>query len=123
MKRLLPRAAVFSLAVGCSQPLRLPEEPVRMTIVQRTAAAVPGSNEQVFVHLGDITGGQVLLEMRGSGGKQVLNLRSVRKGDVIPFELGSETYSLSVVELRNFTTDDFAVLEISSSRPESDRSE
>ncbi len=104
--------------VGCGEPLRLPDEPVRMTVVQRETEPLPGSSDQLFLRLGDITGGQVLMGVVERGGRPILNTRSVQVGDVIPFDVRGRRYYLSVVELRNFAaSDDFGVFDLTRTEP------
>lgn len=98
--------------------LTLPKDPLRMTVVQRRSKIIPGSNGKIYLHIDDITGGQVLLEIWAHFNVPVVDTVSVKPGDVLDFEVGAQKYYLSVVELRNFLTgDDFGVFEISSERP------
>ena len=112
---------ILSLTGCATTRLALPNEPVRMTVLQRHTKAIPGSQEQVQLSLDDITGGQVLLSIRGPGGK-IVDTVSVKNGDVVPFAVGRHEYYLRVVELRNFLTgDDFGVFEISAEPPRKGR--
>jgi len=107
------------LVGGCAAPvLNLPEDPLRMTVIQRRAEEIPGSDNRVLLCLGDVTGGQVLVSIADRGGKPYLRTRSLATGDTVPFDIDGRRYYLSVMELRNFPTgDDFGVFEISSRRP------
>jgi hypothetical protein len=100
--------------------IELPNDPLRITVVQRRSKAVPGFHGAVTIRIGDITHGQVLLEIVSEDVlRPVVDTHSVQEGDVTPFKLGSAEYYLSVVELRNFLIgDDFAVFEISTKRPD-----
>lgn len=117
MRRLLVLA--FVMFPGCTATrLSLPTDPVRLTIVQRQSKGIPGSNKSVRVRVGDITGRQVLLSIRRPFGGTIVDTVSVKKGDVVPFDLGDQRYFLKVVKLRNVLTgDDFGVFEVSSKPP------
>ncbi len=109
--------ALLLLCCGCTQ-LRLPRDPLRMTVVQRQAKPIPGASGGLQLEIEDITAGQVLVTIRSGVGKAVLDTCSLKAGDVIPFELGSRRYYLSVIELRNLLTgDDFGVFELSETPP------
>lgn len=111
-------ASTIVLVIGCGEPLRLPDEGVQLTVVQRETAPLPGSGDRLFLRLGDITAQQVLVNIVEEGGRSVLNTKSVQVGDVIPFDVRGWRYYLSVVELRNFPTgDDFGVFELSRTEP------
>lgn len=124
--RLQYLASVLHVAEAASSPegpaveIELPSDPLRMTVVQRHSKAVPGFHGAIKVRIGDITHGQVLLEIISEEVlRPVVDTISVREGDVTPFTLGSAEYYATVVELRNFLIgDDFAVFEISTTRPD-----
>lgn len=98
--------------------LTLPRDNVSLTIVQRKAKPIPGSSKGIFLHLGDITGGQVLLAVKTDHDEVLLDETSVKKDDVVEFKVGKKKFYIHVRELRNFAVgNDFAVLEISSKRP------
>lgn len=119
MRRLAFLGVLLFCLGGCTvSRLDLPDDPFRMTIVQRRAKAIPGSRNTVKVHLDDITGGQVLLEIRGFGGKVIVDTTSVKAGDTVPFRLAEGDYYLHVLELRNLIVgNDFGVFEISTVPP------
>jgi hypothetical protein len=95
-------------------------QPFQVTIVQRHTKPITQIHEALKIHIGDITGGQVLLEVIAEGLRMPLvDTVSVQPGDVVPVPCGDKEYYLTVVELRNFLIgDDFAVLEISAKRPD-----
>ena len=119
MRRQLPVGLAAVLLVGCvSTKLNLPSDPVTITVIQRHETVVPGSGDSVFLKIGDITAGQVLLKIRDHHDETILDMRSVRPGDTVPFVVGDGQYYLSVVRLRNFLEgDDFGVFEISQTPP------
>jgi hypothetical protein len=90
-----------------------------LTIVQRRTKEVPGYDGELMVKIGDITGGQVLLEILDAEGKPILDTVSVSPSNVVSFAVEGQQYYLFVKELRNFlTSDDFGVFEISTTQPE-----
>ena len=42
--------------------LALPVDPLQITIVQRETKPIRGSDDELSIHIGNITGGQVLVE-------------------------------------------------------------
>lgn len=74
--------------------------PVRMTITQRDAQAIPGSYGSLFVRIGDITARQVHLEVHAADG-QSLVAKSVREGDALEFEVNGERFVVVASEFVN----------------------
>lgn len=110
--------------VGCASVgptgarLNLPDDPLQITIVQRHSKAVPGSNGSLNIHIGDITAGQVLFALHAKDGDPIIDTVSVKRGDVISFQLENQRYYISLDTLQNFLVgDDFAVFTISSRAP------
>ena len=91
------------------------DEPVELTVRQREKKAIPGSDGTLFVHLGDITEGQVLVAVRDEAGKAVAGEKSLAQGQSLRFAPdGGDEFVVTIAELRNLLTgDDFAVLRIS----------
>lgn len=84
-----------------------------IAVVQRRAAFLPGTRGWLRVRLGDITAGQVLLELRDAEGNAVIPQRSVAPGDVLEVPLAGRTVELKVDKLVNLLIgDDHAVLAI-----------
>lgn len=112
--------AILLLSNGCGpEPqqkptsLDLADGPVRVKIVQRTAEPIPGSDEQVLIHIDDITGGQVLVKIVSADGLSIMPLVSMTPQQVNVFEIDGRSYSVRIVELRNFLTgNDYGVFEI-----------
>ncbi len=97
----------------------LPADPVRLTIHQRNKATIPGSKGQIKIHLGDITGGQVMLSVTKADEGLLVEPHSVHTGDVIQVQLGDEELYIKVVRLRNFLLgDDFGEVVVSKSQLE-----
>ncbi len=85
---------------------------------QRHSVEVPGSRGYLEVHAGDVTAGQVLLEVQNAEGEIMLANRPVREGDRLPLRVGREEYTLSIERLRNFLTgDDYVVFSVSQLEP------
>lgn len=100
-------------AAAAPPPIELPAGGVTMKVVQRTAAALPGSHDRVRVELGDITGGKVALSLARTDGSGVLAHRSVGQGDVVPFRLDGFGYRLVVARMENLLVgDDWVELRI-----------
>lgn len=114
---MVPGAWVALLS-ACGPQLKLPSDPLQLTLPQRSTETIPGSDGRIQITVTDITEGQVLLSIETRDGKPILLRRSVREDDVISFEVGRKQYYLHVAELRNLLTGrDFVVLEISSQPP------
>lgn len=122
MRKLACTSLALLCFPGCMVGrLDLPADPLQITLIQRHTKALPGSDGTVRLHIADITGGQVLLSIRGVGDKTIVDTRSVQVGDVVPFELKKKRYRLKVIQLRNFAVgDDFGVFEISAAPPKDD---
>lgn len=90
-----------------------PNVPQRFTLAQRRQVALAGTNGTVFVHVGDITGGQMLLTLQDSAGVAMMPSQLVREGDLKTFPIAGSSFDIEVIELINHLTgDDFATLEI-----------
>jgi len=109
---LVRRFAEFELACRKSSTphIVLPKGGKGFTVVQRETVAAPGSDETVYVSVGDITGGQTQLRVDLLDGSSLVE-RSVTTGDVVGFDLQGKRFHLRVKQLRNrFISDDYAVL-------------
>ena len=100
---------------GSDQAARLPNDPLKITLAQRTSKPIPGFEGIVRLAIRDITHQQVLLEVTSELlTLPIIDTVSVEEGDVLPFNVGGVVYYLSVIELRNHLIgDDFAVFEVS----------
>ena len=119
MNKLAGVSLALACLSGCVAPrLELPADRVHITLLQRTAKALPGSKGTVKLKIGDITDGQVLLSIHGPRDTTIVDTCSVSPGKVVPFEVGGTKYYLRVVDLRNFAIgDDFGVFEVSTATP------
>lgn len=98
---------------GRPDELDFPWNHATITLYQRSIKALPGSNGSLVIRVGDITGGQVLLSIEAEGSAPILDMTSIRPGDVKKFSVGGEPFVLVVNRLVNFVIGrDFAVLTI-----------
>ena len=81
--------------------LRLDPARATFTVPQRKRAWLPGSDDWLQVHLDDITGGRVRLEIVTAEGNTVVEPRFVQERDHVEFSLGKGTYVLAVKRLAN----------------------
>ena len=101
----------------------LPKDPVLIVLHQRSDAAIPGSQGQIRIKLGDITGGQVMLSVTKGEDELLVEARSVRAGDVVEVTYAGEKLYVKVVRLCNFMLgDDFGEFAISKSPQEPEAS-
>ncbi|MBN2497449.1 MAG: DUF5329 family protein [Deltaproteobacteria bacterium] len=99
--------------------LDMPGNAARMVIEQRRSHSVPGSHDYLRVHIGDITGGQVLLSLTAGSEEKLIERLSVSRGNVLQFELAAESYHLAVDRLVNLLVgDDYCELAVFRMRPE-----
>lgn len=87
-----------------------------MTVRQRSTTSIPGSVERLSLAIGDITGGQVVVELaRGEGGA-LLGPLSMKPGDSAPFLYEDVKYALELMRLRNkLVGEDFATFRLTHS--------
>jgi len=99
--------------------LKLPTEPVELTVLQRRSKVIPGSEDRITLQLGDITAGQVLLSVRSDEGETLLDDTSVKPGEVVEFTVADRTFYIRLRELTNVLlgSNDFGVFEIWSKPP------
>jgi hypothetical protein len=94
-------------------PLDLPPEGAPFRVAQRGRTPLPGSNGELRVELGDITGGQVLLVLSRPADGSVLASRSVRAREALAFAVEGCAYELVLERLENHLIgEDFAVLRV-----------
>jgi hypothetical protein len=98
-----------------------PDYPIELVVEQRTAKVIPGSNGELLVVIGDITGGQVVVEVRDVDDRQVVEERSLREGDSVLIDYLDATALLRLVSLRNVPIgSDVAVFTIGQVREDPD---
>ena len=102
--------------------LALPRDPLQLTIVQRQSKSIQGSDGTLAVRVGDVTRGQVLVEVVPPSGPPFVDTVSMKPGDVVEFPVASQVYHLTLTKLHNFLFgDDVAVFEVSTSPPSAER--
>jgi len=112
------RAIFLALVLGCGgdsgkparedsakpatkPPLELPAGGAAVQLVQRSAAALPGSAGVYSIAIDDITAGQVGLTIGRDDGSAVLVAKSVRPREVVPFTIDAHRYEVVVDALDN----------------------
>jgi hypothetical protein len=100
--------------------LTLSPDPLRLTIVQRGSQEIPGLlGTRVLID--DITGGQVVVTLHDARDQPIVTPRSMRPGEVLPFNVNGQTFYLRVASLLNkLIGEDFGAVEISSTAPSID---
>ncbi|MFO1050846.1 MAG: DUF5329 family protein [Planctomycetota bacterium] len=90
-------------------------KPIVVTVKQRECAPVSGSNGYLRLSIDDVTGGQVLVELRTVEGATLVERRSMTTGTMARFPLGDHQYVLTLDKLVNLLIgDDFAVFTVTS---------
>ena len=78
------------------------QNPVRLTVVQRGREKVPGTEGRLWIEIGDVTAGQVLVKIVDRTTREdALPQRSMRFGDEAWFPLGGGTRAVVVLRLAN----------------------
>jgi hypothetical protein len=94
--------------------LAISPDPLQLTVVQRSAQAIPGLRGLAQIQLQDITQGQVGLSIHDDSKRPILGPLSARAGDVLPFQVKGQEFYLHVLRLDNqLVGDDRAVFEVS----------
>ena len=102
--------------------LDLPEGGVLMPMEQREARSIPGSAGTLTVRVGDITGGQVFVEVMDKDWNTVAERRSLRRREFLEFKLDEKPVYVQVVELINNLVDsDLCKLRVTHERPGADK--
>jgi hypothetical protein len=97
----------------------LPELPAEMVVQQRTTTPAPGSEGAVQVTIDDITRGQVMVSLALKSGEPLLAPTSLHEGESASFELGGQTYHVTLEDLNNeLIGDDSAIIVIDDEPPE-----
>ncbi len=89
------------------------DAPVEFTVSQRSTTPLPGTNEEVVITLGDITGGQVMTTLSWHDGTPVVDTRSISQNDVVSFTVSNQTYKIKLKLLTNVLVgEDSAVFQL-----------
>ncbi len=98
--------------------LKLPKDGVTMPMIQREKRPVPGSSERLFVHLGDITGAQVFVEIIDADGEFLVERSSLKNDEFLKFELDGKTVFLQVEGMvNNLFGDDICKVRLTHKKP------
>jgi hypothetical protein len=122
-------AVLFIVWIGCTPPATSPPRaaktaapkpqalsnlPIRLAVHQRSTTVVPGSNGALRLTTLDITRGQVIVSLVNKQGEAELAATSLKPGDSVSFDLGTETFQFTLTELNNsLVGDDTATFTIS----------
>lgn len=79
----------------------LKDLPVEIDVNQRSTTPVPGSEGKLLLTVDDITRGQVMVSLATSDGDSILPLRSMKRGDELPFQYDESPFVLKLLELSN----------------------
>lgn len=99
--------------------LQLPTHDVELIVKQRRSKAIPGSNNRIFIHLDDITGGYTLLSVKTDTGNVLHDATEVSVGETIDFQVEEHTFYITIETMRNFLAgDDYCMVSVSDVQPE-----
>jgi hypothetical protein len=98
--------------------LTLPKAGETMPMVQREKRAIPGSSETLWVHLGDITGGQVFVEVRDINGQHLVERTSLKSKEFVKFKVNETDVYLQIAEMvNNLLDEDICQVHLSFKKP------
>jgi hypothetical protein len=84
-----------------------------VTIFQRSSKHLPGSGGHLRLHIGDITGGEVLVSVYGTGQGPLIDMAPLRQGETVRLPLAEEEYVLVLDRLVNLLAGrDYAVFSL-----------
>jgi hypothetical protein len=72
------------------------DRPVSLTLTQKQAQAIPGSEESLTLRIGDITGRMTLVSIRDRSSKVVLRETPIGVDEEVTFEVGSGKFGLTL---------------------------
>ena len=89
-----------------------------MTVAQRESKVIPKSHSFLYVHLGDITQGQVIVTLRDARSQVIVEPTSMRRDDKLIFRFKCCEYTLEIDQLVNRVLhDDYAVIKVKPRAP------
>lgn len=98
--------------------LSLPKGGEVMPMVQKERRKIPGSAESISVQLGDITAGQVFVEVIDINGHVLVKRTSMKNKDFLKFTFDGKDVYLQVTDMvNNFIGDDFCKVRITYEKP------
>lgn len=90
-----------------------PRDVVTQTVYQRETRKIPASDGSLSFHLGDITGGCVLVSVIDRAGNPLIDRKEMREGDFARTKVGPEDFAISLDRLVNLLIgEDYATLSI-----------
>ncbi|MCH7721324.1 MAG: DUF5329 family protein [Planctomycetes bacterium] len=93
--------------------LDFPWDRATVTIYQRTTKEIPGSQGQLFLQIGDVTAGHVLVTVRDARYKRIIDMAAMRRHDSVSLPLDDAEYRLVLDQLVNLLTGrDYAVFSL-----------
>jgi|GEM_PF-1209105 len=100
--RMAPPPAPVAIAVVPPVPaVAMPATAVEFTVLQRRSQSIPGSDGQVVVAIGDVTGGHVTVTIRSPDDQVLLPATSMKVDQSAAFRVGGTDYQLTLTALRN----------------------
>lgn len=98
--------------------LTLPKGEVTMPMVQRERRKIPGSSDTLLVQLGDITAGQVFVEVIDINGNYLVKRTSLKNNEFVKFELDGKQVYLQVIDMvNNLIGEDICKVRLSFEQP------
>ncbi|NNE00716.1 MAG: hypothetical protein HKN47_25655 [Pirellulaceae bacterium] len=98
--------------------LTLPKRGKKITMMQREKRAIPGSDDSLWIQLGDITGGQVMLEVVDANGQSIVERTSMKRRDFVKFKVDKRDIYLQIADLEmHLLSADFCELHLSKKKP------
>ncbi len=98
--------------------LTLPKAGETMPMVQREKRAIPGSSETLWVQLGDITGGQVFVEVSDLNGHHLVKRTSLKTREFLKFKVNETDVYLQIAEMvNNLLDEDICQVHLSFKKP------
>ncbi len=98
--------------------LTLPKAGETMPMVQREKRAIPGSSETLWVQLGDITGGQVFVEVTDLNGHHLVERASLSKHEFLKFKVNQTDVYLQIADMvNNLLDEDICQVHLSYKKP------
>ena len=98
--------------------LKLPTSGEVMPMIQREKRAIPCSSGSIWVHLGDVTGGQVFVEVVDINGEILLKRTSLKNEEYAKFSVNGEDVYLQITDLiNNLLTEDICKVNLTSKKP------